>query len=30
MCLAEERERHRVLRSEDLKPTFLVRRVAER
>jgi len=30
MCLAEERERNRVLRREDLKPTFLVRRVAER
>lgn len=29
-CLAEERERNRVLRREDLKPTFLQRRVAER
>lgn len=29
-CLAEERERNRMLRPEDLKPTFLRRRVAER
>lgn len=29
-CLAEERERNRVLLREDLKPTFLRRRVAER
>ena len=29
MCLGEERERNRVLRREDLHPTFLVRRVAK-
>jgi hypothetical protein len=29
-CLAEERERNRVLRREDLRPTRLGRRVAER
>jgi hypothetical protein len=29
-CLAEERERNRLLRREDLKPTFLGHRVAER
>lgn len=29
-CLAEERERNRVLRRADLKPTFLRRSVAER
>jgi hypothetical protein len=29
-CLAEERERNRVLRREDLKPAFLTRRVADR
>lgn len=29
-CLARERERNRVLRREDLRPTFVGRRVAER
>jgi len=29
-CLAEERERNRVLRREDLRPTFLTGRVADR
>ncbi len=29
-CLAEERERNRVLRREDLRPTFLAGRVADR
>ncbi len=29
-CLAEERERSRVLWREDLRPTFLRRRMAER
>ncbi len=29
-CLARERERNRVLRREDLRPTVLGRRVAER
>lgn len=28
-CLAKERERSRVLRREDLRPTFLRRRIAE-
>ena len=29
-CLAEERERTRLLRREDLRPKFLERRVADR
>jgi hypothetical protein len=29
-CLAEERERNRVLRREDLQPAFLTGRVADR